>query len=133
VRERCSPSRHITCIWCCLVQEEFINSRQLSSSRQVMRLNSTGGTEAIVIKPVSDGESAEAPLAEWEDLALYAQGIATRQTAIPSDVLSLPHEQTPLPLEPAQRFIAEPYVSTDRCQSQIHPCPRLISVEAVQT
>ena len=90
-----------------------------------MRLDSTGGTEAIVIKPVSDGESAEAPLAEWEDLALYAQGIATRQAAIPSDVLSLPHEQTPLPLEPAQRFIAEPYVSTDRCQFQIHPCSRL--------
>ena len=130
MRERCSPSCHVTCIWCCLVKQEFILSRQHPSSRHVMRFNCTGGTEAIVIKPVSDGESAEAPLAEWEDLALYAQGIATRQAAIPSDALSLPHEQTPLPLEPAQRFIAEPYVSTDRCQS--YPCPRLVSVEAVQ-
>ncbi len=97
-----------------------------------MRLNGIGGTEAIVIKPICDSELAEAPLASWEDLALYAASIAMRQAAIPSDALSLPHEPIPLPLESAQRFIAEPSVSTDRCLSKF-PSPDLALVEAVRS
>lgn len=74
----------------------------------------TGGTEAIMIKPVADREAAEAPLAQAADLAMYAQSIVARRPAIPSGSLSLPHGLTPLPLETPQRFIAEPYVATDR-------------------
>ena len=78
-------------------------------------LSFTGGTEAIIIKPVEDSDAAQAPLAEWMDLALYARGIVERQVAIPPDLLSLPHGLTPLPLEPPLRFVAEPYVATDKC------------------
>ena len=67
-----------------------------------------------MIKPVTDSEAAQAPLAEPSDLRLYAEGIAMRLPAIPSDMLSLPHGMIPLPLELPQRFIAEPYVATDR-------------------
>lgn len=74
----------------------------------------TGGTEAIMIKPVTDSEAAQAPLAGPSDLGLYAEGVATRLPAIPPDMLSLPHGVIPLPLELPQRFIAEPYVATDR-------------------
>ena len=74
----------------------------------------TGGTEAIVIKPAEDSDAAQAQLAEWTDLALYARGIVERQIAIPPDLLSLPHGLTLLPLEPPLRFVAEPYVATDK-------------------
>ena len=73
-----------------------------------------------MIKPASDSRAAEAPLAEWMDLALYGQAILERQAAIPSNTLSLPHGLTPLPLEPPQRFVAEPYVATDRCYPYHH-------------
>lgn len=68
-----------------------------------------------MIKPAEDSDAAQAPLAEWTDLALYARGIVERQAAIPPDLLSLPHGLTPLPLEPPLRFVAEPYVATDKC------------------
>lgn len=68
-----------------------------------------------MIKPATDSGVAEVPLTEWTDLALYSQAILERQAAIPSDTLSLPHGLTSLPLEPPQRFVAEPYVATDRC------------------
>lgn len=80
----------------------------------LIRLSLTGGTEAIVIKPAEDSDAAQAPLAEWPDLALYARGIIERQAAIPPGLLSLPHGLTPLPLEPPPRFVAEPYVATDK-------------------
>ena len=73
-----------------------------------------GGTEAIVIKPAEDSDTAQAPLAEWPDLAIYARGIVEKQAAIPADLLSLPHGLTPLPLEAPLRFVAEPYVATDK-------------------
>ena len=78
-------------------------------------LSLTGGTEAIVIKPAEDSAVAQAALAEWPDLALYARGITERQAAIPPGLLSLPNGLTPLPLEPPPRFVAEPYVATDKC------------------
>ena len=82
-----------------------------------------GGTEAIVIKPAEDSDAAQAPLAEWTDLELYARGIVERQAAIPPDLLSLPHGLTPLPLEAPLRFVAEPYVATDKCVLSTTPVP----------
>lgn len=78
-----------------------------------MLLMLAGAAEALVLKPAEGGGAAGvARITSVSDLAWFATALAERRPLVPAGALSQMRAAVPLPLEPPQRFVAEPLVDS---------------------